>query len=148
MSRTIRTWVLVADGSRARVYESIGPGSGLREVFHEDAAALQTREIVSDRGGRHQDATGGGRHDVGSASDPQRHNEKMFARRICGFLDRQAGEGAFDRLVLTAAPATLGDIRAMLHKTSRALVHAEVDKDYVALSPRDLVDRLADVASL
>ena len=148
MPRTIRTWVLVADGGRARVYESLGPGTALREVFHEDGAAPQTHEIASDRGGRRHDATGAGRHAVTAASDPQRHNEKEFARRICGFLDRKASAGAFDRLVLTAAPATLGDIREILHKASRALVHAEVDKDFVPLSPHDLVDRLADVVRL
>jgi protein required for attachment to host cells len=49
---------------------------------------------------------------------------------------------------LTAAPATLGDIRENLHKASRALVHAEVDKDFVPLSPHNLVDRLADVVRL
>ncbi len=148
MSRTIRTWVLVADGSQARVYESLGPGTALQEVLHEDGSALQSHEIVSDRGGRHHDSTGGGRHTVTAASDPQRHAEKEFARRICGFLDRKAGEGAFDRLVLTAAPATLGDIRSILHKSSRALVHAEVDKDFVPLSSRELVIRLADVVRL
>lgn len=148
MSRTIRTWILVADGSRARVYESLGPGTGLREVLHDDDSALRTHEIVSDKGGRQRNTTGGGRHAVSAASDPQRHNEKEFARRICGFLDRQAGAGAFDRLVLTAAPATLGDIREMLHKTTLALVHAEMDKDFVPLSPHDLVGRLADVVGL
>ena len=148
MSRTIRTWVLVADGSRARVYESLGPGTALREVLHEDGATLQTHEITSDRGGRRHDATGAGRHAVSAASDPQRHNEKEFARRICGFLDRNASAGAFDRLVLTAAPATLGDIRGMLHKITREIVHAEVDKDFVPLSSHDLVDRLADVVRL
>ena len=148
MSRTIRTWILVADGSRARVYESLGSGTELREVLHEDGATLQTHEIASDRGGRHHDATGAGRHAVTAASDPQRHNEKEFARRICSVLDRKASEGAFDRLVLTAAPATLGDIRGMLHKITRELVHAEVDKDFVPLSSRDLVARLADVVKL
>lgn len=148
MPRTIRTWILVADGSRARVYESLGPGSGLREVLHEDEPALRTHEIVSDRGGRRHDTTGAGRHAVSAASDPQRHGEKEFARRVSGFLDRKAGEGAFDRLVLTAAPATLGDIRGMLHKTTRALVHAELDKDFANLAPHDLVARLADIVPL
>ncbi len=57
MPRTIRTWILVADGSRARVYESLGPGSELREVLHEDDPALRTHEIVSDRGGRRHSHT-------------------------------------------------------------------------------------------
>jgi protein required for attachment to host cells len=148
MPRTIRTWVLVADGSRARVYESLGPGSELREVFNEDAASRRTHEIVSDRSGRHADSSGAGRHAMGSASDPQRHGEQEFARHVCAFLDRNADDGAFDRLVLTAAPATLGDIREMLHKTARDLVHAELDKDFVALPPRDIVDRLAEVVRL
>ncbi len=148
MPRTIRTWILVADGSRARVYESLGPGSELREVFHEEAPALRTHEIVSDKGGRRHDTTGAGRHAVSVASDPQRHGEKEFARRVSGFLDRHAGEGAFDRLVLTAAPATLGDIREMLRKTTRDLVHAEMDKDFAGLAPRDIITRLAEIVRL
>jgi protein required for attachment to host cells len=148
MPRTVRTWVVTADGSRARIYESLGPGTELREVLHEDESALRTKEIVSDKGGRRRDTTGSGRHAVSASSDPQRHHEREFARRICGFLDRQANEGAFDRLVLTAAPATLGDMRALLHKATREFIHFEVDKDFTSLAPRDIVDRLADTVRL
>ena len=148
MARAKRTWILVADGSRAKVYESPGHGSALREIFHEEAAALRTREIVSDRGGRRGDTVGGGRHDVGTSSDPQRHNERAFARHVCEFLDRAAGERAFDRLILTAAPATLGDIRDLLSKASRARVAAELDKDLVSVAPGELAGRLAEIVRL
>ena len=49
-----KTWIMIADGARARILENEGPGRGLKEVpnmtFAGDHSA--THNIVDDRQGR------------------------------------------------------------------------------------------------
>lgn len=146
MAHTVRTWVVVADGSHARILENAGKGEGLDEILSEEAPRTLTHDIVSDRQGRYRGEGGAGRHAMEPRTDPHRYNEHEFARHVCALLDRKAREGRFDRLILAAAPAMLGDLRAMLSERVRELIQAEIDKDYVHLSPRELVRRLTDVA--
>jgi len=67
-----RTWVLIADGARARVLVNDGPGRGLAEVdgleFSADHSA--THDLVSDREGRSYSSHGQGRSAIDSRSDP------------------------------------------------------------------------------
>ncbi len=48
-------------------------------------------------------------------------------------LDRKALDGAFDRLVIAAAPIALGNFRKQLSDHSKKLVLAELDKDLTNL---------------
>jgi protein required for attachment to host cells len=146
MARNVCTWVVVADGSHARILENAGTGEGLEEISTEAVPDPPTHEIVSDRQGRHADSHGAGRHAMDPKTDPHRHAEREFARHLCALLDRAAQENRFERLIITAAPAMLGDIRALMSPHLRERVLAEVDKDYVHLSVRDLAERLSDVA--
>lgn len=143
MTRRIRTWVLVADGANAKIFEAQEKGRDLEEVYSRAQDAKTTHEIVSDRQGR-SDQPGAAHHAVEPRTDPQRHAEHEFARDLCRHLDASAAAEAFDRLVVTAAPRTLGDIREMMTKQVRDRVHAEIDKDLVHLSAHDLARRLAD----
>ena len=148
MAREIRTWVVVADGARARIYENLGPGQGLKEILQEQSETNPTRDIVSDRQGRHKDAQGTGHHAMDPRTDPHAHAEREFARQLCGTLEHGAGEGSFDRIVLAAAPRTLGHLREMMTQGVRERVHSEIDKDYTRLSLHDLSERLSDVVRL
>lgn len=147
MARKVCTWVLVADGAKAKIYENGGPGEGLTEIYSRGQAADHTRDIVSDRQGRHEQH-GAAHHAMDPHTDPQRHREHEFARSICTHLDEKAAAASFDRIVVAAAPRTLGDIRDMLGKQVRDRVHAELDKDLVHLPVGDLVRHLSDVVSL
>ncbi|MSP80355.1 MAG: hypothetical protein EXR02_04705 [Rhodospirillales bacterium] len=61
-----RTWILVADGARAHVVTSAGPGMDLKLVPGSDVRheLLPTREIGTDRPGRTQESVGGARHAI------------------------------------------------------------------------------------
>ena len=67
-----RTWVLIADGARARILENDGPNHGLIAmeglVFHGDHSA--THDLVPDREGRSFSSHGPGRSAIDSRSDP------------------------------------------------------------------------------
>jgi len=123
MKKTV-TWVLIADGAQARVLENTGPGKGLRQVEGLDWSIepLQAKDINSDRDGR---APGGGIE----KSDPVAHRETEFVKSVAAALDKQQQAGAFDRLVIAAAPIALGDIRKAMSANVKKLVVAEINKD-------------------
>ena len=55
------TWILIADGSRAKVFKVAGKGK-IEEKDEMAAAHPPTRDLVSDRPGRTFDSLGDGRH--------------------------------------------------------------------------------------
>ncbi len=150
MPKRIITWVLVADGGRARVLANDGPGRGLKPALNYEFAAIHplARDIVSDRQGRQADRVaggGGGRHAMESRTAPQRQLEQDFARTLARFLDKEAMKKRYQRLVLVAPPRTLGDLRAELPRHARAAVTAELDKDLVRLDDADVARHLSEV---
>jgi protein required for attachment to host cells len=95
-----KTWVLIADGARARVLQNDGPGHGLHAVegheFHSDHSA--THDLVSDREGR-SFSSHGRRSTIESHSDPHRELKKKFTHQLADILARGLEQHAYDRLV-------------------------------------------------
>ena len=130
MKKTV-TWVLIADGAQARVLENTGPGKGLKQVEGLDWAIdpLQAQDIVSDRPGRSHSSVGSGRSAMEPKTDPVAHRETEFVKSVAATLERRQQNGAFDRLVIAAAPDALGDIRKAISPSVRKVIVAELNKD-------------------
>lgn len=141
-----RTWILVADGARARILQTDGWGKGLIQLRHaeHEASHQRTAEQGTDRPGRTREIADGSHHGL-EETDWQRHEKAEFAKEIAAQLDRGARQGAFDRLVLAAPPKALGDLRKVLDDTTAGLITAEIDKDLTHLSVEDLTKRLEEV---
>jgi len=124
MKKTV-TWVLIADGAQARILENTGPGKGLKQVDGLDWAIdpLQAQEIVTDRPGSFS------RGGMEPRTDPVEHRETEFVKSVAATLDRKQLQGAFDRLVIAAAPIALGDIRKAISPAVRKTVVGELSKD-------------------
>lgn len=134
------TWILIADGAKARVIEQDRHSRTFKPAFEQEyfGSTAQSKEIASDRPGRSFDIGGQGRHAMEPSSDPQRHAEYAFARDLSHRLEKAAGSHSFDRLVIVAAPKTLGDLRDLLPSTVKDRVVAEVDKDLTNVPLSDL----------
>lgn len=134
------TWILVANGTQARVLENTGPNKGLRQVDGLDFGieALQAREIVTDRPGRSFSSVGHGRSAIEPRTDPVEQREAEFARSVAEMLDIQCSKGAYDRLVIAAAPIALGDIRKSLSPAVKKTILAELNKDLTNLPTAQL----------
>ncbi len=130
MKKTV-TWILIADGTQARVLEHGGPGKGLVTIKGLDWSIppLQTQDINADRPGRSHSSVGSGRSAMEPRTDPAAHREAEFVRSVAGVLEEKAKAGAFDRLVIAAAPIALGNLRKVLSEHVRKVVVAELDKD-------------------
>jgi protein required for attachment to host cells len=149
---TTTTWVLIADGARARLLAQDKPFDHLKPALEQEeftGSTAQSKEIGSDRPGRSFDSSGlGGRHAMAPPTDPQRYAKFAFARELAERLEEAAHAGRFDRLVLVAAPKTLGDLRELLPGPVKAKVVAEIDKDLTHVPMRDLPKHLASVLKL
>lgn len=149
MARTV-TWIVVADGQRARILSNAGPGQGLEEVpggeFEGDDR--QGREIMADRPGRTFDSGGQGRHSKEPHTDPRQVVEEGFLRRVLDHLATAANRNAFDRLVLVAEPRALGFLRKHLATPLQQRLHADLDKDLTKIPTQDLPGHLDSLLRL
>jgi protein required for attachment to host cells len=145
--KTVRTWVLIADGGHAKVFESEGPGCALTPIESMTLSAdlPANRDILSDRPGRSFDSHGHSRHAMESPSDAHRELKREFARKVASLLEACVAQGKLDRLVVVAPPPALGDLREALSKAVRAKVSAELAQDLVKTPHSELPQHLAGV---
>jgi protein required for attachment to host cells len=141
------TWILIADGAQAKVFEHLGPGSGLRVVegMQFEQKALQAREIMADRPGRSFASSGSARSAMEYSSDPVAVRERRFVENVAEELDKHLQTGAFDRLIVAAAPTALGDLRPAFSKGVRETIVAELPKDLTNIPTAKLDSHFADV---
>ncbi|MFN0194771.1 MAG: host attachment protein [Aestuariivirga sp.] len=142
-----RTWVLIADGARARILESTGSGHGLEPVagmtFNSDHSA--THDLVTEREGRGHSSVGEGRYAVASHSDPHRELKVKFARQLADVLASALERKAYDRLVVAASPVTLGDLRMAMPAGVRAKVSGEIAHDLTKVPNDEVAGHLTSV---
>jgi len=145
-----RSWIVIADGARARILENDGPGKGLnaRPVEELHHALPPSRDIDTDRPGRTHDRMGPGRHAMEPPSDPHREEKRRFADELARHLNDAAQAGSYDRLVLVAAPKTLGDLRQALGKEAAAKLDGELAKDLTKIPDHELPGHLGEVIAL
>lgn len=127
------TWVVVADASRARIFAQQKKHGELAEVddMVHPGARLVDSELTTDRRGAGHGAFGQGSHAMDARTDAHRHEAEAFAREVNARLQAGRARGDFDRLVLMAPPAFLGELRAQLDESLRKEVVAELHKDLV-----------------
>lgn len=110
--------VAVADGAKLVLFRNTG------DEAHPKLTALPTPDIDADNkgsGGRHQNS-------AANPSDSQL-DEDGFAAGTAEWLNSQALTNKIDKLVVIAAPRTLGELRKHFHKSLTAKIVGEISKD-------------------
>lgn len=140
----MRIRIVVADQSEARFFDVSGYRRPLVPAGNllNPAARLHTRDLDGDRPGRTlarglRGHRGGASHDYAPANTTRRRASQLFARRIATELDVARRAGRFERLVVVAAPAFLGELRAALSAGCLACLASTVNKDVVHQGARD-----------
>ncbi|MDH5187997.1 MAG: host attachment protein [Rhodospirillaceae bacterium] len=143
-----KTWILIADGARARIVENDGPGKGIAPALNYEFATSHapTRDIGTDKPGRRQ---GGGAH---HAVDPKVnwHNfeKSLFAAAMAEVLEKANNENIFDALVLVAPAKTLGELRKKLSPKVKNKITGELGKDLTHIDMNDLGKHLSEVINI
>lgn len=142
-----KTWIVVADSSRARFFEVVGRNETLHELedMVNPAGRLHDSELRTDNLGRYY---GKGEQMQGHAApprtDPGEHETELFAKRVAQHIEQARVAHRCERLCLIAAPKFLGALRRNLTKEARELVFEEFDKDVSWLEGPQLQDYVRD----
>jgi protein required for attachment to host cells len=141
--KTTRTLVVLANDGHVRMFENTGVGKGLTEIEDMEAKALVGKEAeFADRPGRNTAAPGMAQHAFAEPQAVHDFEQEAFARSILAEMEQQFSEGGFDRFALVAAPDMLGVLRERLPKQLKEAMVLDLAKDYLKLTPAEVVEHL------
>jgi protein required for attachment to host cells len=145
-----RTWILVADGGRARILETTGKQQGMHLVAGSQSHLHNppSRELGEDAPGRVYESVGHTRHAIQPRSDPHTALEALFASQLATMLADHSAKDAFDRLVVVAPPAMLGNLRKMIKPEVRNKIVAEIDKDLTRIPNNEIASHIENVIGI
>lgn len=140
------TWILVADASRARVFEHSRSLQSLTLVFEDDRPELRDRSLTrdSDRPGRTRESVGHARHGLEPHTSIDERIRENFSRELAERLAIGANDQRFGQLLLVAPPSMLGAIRSHLDENLRERVIAEIHKDLTKIPAHELPQHLKE----
>jgi protein required for attachment to host cells len=110
---TVTTWVVVADGSRARIFETPGLKLDLREI--EDLVNI-----------------------VPNGPAPSEKDREKFAKTVADYVEQGRIHQRYERLRLAVEPKFLGMLRERLSKETRQMIFEGINGDLSALDAREI----------
>lgn len=111
------TWLVVADGGRARVFKTPGLALDLQEI--EDLINTEfTGTMLTEK------------------------DREKFARRVANYVEDGRLHQRYDRLRIVIEPKFLGMVKANLSEETRRLIFEQVSEDLSTLNARQLEARL------
>jgi len=140
-------WVVVADGSQARIFSRQSAQDPLseKESFDNSVARLKASEILTDQAGRSMQSFGGGaRSGMELQTDPAELEEDRFAHRLAEHLGKAAHLNEFQSLVLIAAPRFLGSLRQEITPLVKTKIVGEMPKNLKAMGAAEIQKHLDD----
>lgn len=142
MKKHKKTWVLVADGTRARIF--VKRFKSLSNALGQDFVSdnLRDSEIYMDKPGRAYESANPIRHAYQPRTDWHEYQKQIFAKEICAILEKANETADFDELIIISPPKMLGDIRSNLAKQILPKITAEIHKDVSKLSEYELLNYL------
>ncbi len=148
--KPIRTWILIANGTRARLVLNDGPGHGIKALkgLAFGTEAVSAKDLTGDRQGRVSDSAGPGRHALESKHHPEDLHRQQFLREVVDAIAAKYNAGEFDRLIVVASPKVMGELRAFIPDEIQQTITAEVAKDLTHLENDELIKHLSDVVAL
>jgi len=132
-----KTWVVVAESSRAKIYEVEKNDSkkSLKELV--DFTHSISRSHKQHLNGSQQKES---RHSLLSDTlDTHKEHERVeFARELGQHLNSARNKGQFKKLILMSPPKFLGDLRKNLGNETNKHVVSEIDKNLVRHKVQDI----------
>ncbi len=135
-----KTLILVAEGSRAKLYAAVSPTAALTELedFNLPEGRMHEGDLVSDKPGSDGGVVGQGRHVIDNRTSATEVAHAAFAKTLVERLEGGRNAREFDQLVMMAPPAFLGLLRGELSPELSKMVVEEIDKNLVLHSPDEV----------
>lgn len=138
-------WVVVADRSRARIFQTDGGADRLHEIedLLNPEGRLDEADLRHDAKGRY---FGKGERHQGHTAEPhvtkEEHDEEMFSREVGQLLDHACDARRYDSLVMVAPPEFLGLLRKQLSKRVEQRVTQQLDTGLANWNEQQIRDYL------
>lgn len=147
LKRPLKTWIVVADGARARFFSPDKESAKLVATGPANlvapASRQRPRDLKSDKPGRSFSASRSAvRHALEPPHDYHKLEKHRFMATLAQALDDACGRRAFNDLILVAPRRSLGELRDLLSKRVQGSVRQEVAKDLTNEPPSRLHRRL------
>lgn len=143
-----KTWILVADSSRARIFLADTASSPLAELetFTHPASRQHEQDITSDLPGKQngRGLNGSFAHAMSQETDPKRQEAINFAREVATHLNKSYSKNRFKQLIIVAAPNFLGLLRDNLTENTRRSLTLQLDKNLTQQNPDQIRKHLPD----
>lgn len=137
-----KTWVLVADAARARVFELSHDRRELREIRDLLNAEGRGRTEFDDRLPRTNESGGAARHAIEPHTPFRRKVSERFAHQIATSLLENLDAGSFEHLIVVAGPRFLGELHECVGDRVKRHIVAEIRKDLTKHLPPDIYAHL------
>lgn len=132
------TWILVADGGRARIFE-MHPDTSMVEIqdLTNSLGRFQNRELKTDSEGRFFGHAAQGNTAEPDVS-PKMHEATLFAETVSQFLTDHCNLKRYSKLFIIAESKFLGLLREKVDVQVRKLIVGELPKDLSKASLDDI----------
>ena len=144
--KSVKTWILIADARTARIVENSGPGKGIFQVKNKVFEAEEPNEY-SDHEGRTYNSNSPTRHKLETPSSTSGAAHE-YINTILMSLQMSHQKGEYDRLIVCAAPKTLGIILKALPKVLREITIAQIDRDLTHVPTDELAKHFENVIAV
>ena len=141
-----KTWILVADEARARLFTVERPRGPLKEQADlvNPLERQPEHELGTDEPGRGSAGGPSGRHALEPRQDIREYYANKFAHDIAQRLKQARVTGQMERTYLVAAPQFLGTLRHELDRSTAACVVQTINKDLVGHRADDIRSHLPE----
>lgn len=141
----MKTWVVVADAARARVFNVEAETKALVEIMDmSHPASLQhASEMASDAPGMSSVKGMPSKFGMEEIVSPKEEEAIRFAKQVAEALQQDIA--SYGRLYLIAAPHFLGLLRKDLDKAVQAKIIKELDKDLTKHTLEDIRAHLPEL---
>ena len=138
------TWVLVADGARARLFETAPVERALTELdcYANPEGRAGTRGTTTERPPTVNESVGPARHSIEPHTTQREKVADRFAKSLRDVLERGRNEHRYEQLVLIAPPRFLGRLHANFSKELRNTLAGEIRRDFTELAADQICARL------
>ena len=138
-----RVWIVIADNRIARIFRKVG--KRLELIGEALSTPLHLKKGTPDNSMGRVVSYGGSRHKLEPHEQPGNADAINFANDLSLWLERAVQHNFFDRLVIVAAPKTLGNLRQRLGKSVLSRVSAEMNKELTKFNEKDLEEELKEI---
>lgn len=143
------TWILTANATEARCYESklLGHDLTLIKEYYHPQNREKNLDLVTDRPGHYQSRSG-----VNSAhgayaerTDPKEAEAEHFAHILAEDINKARANNLFEKLILIVPSRFHGLLNKRLNQHVLHLVSHHIEKDYTKMPIRELKEYLIDL---